>query len=126
MALRPEMSVMVGLATATVVFAVHSKALPSTADVRSLPAHQNDLDAAERTASWISAATVAGISLITGDMTVFIIGGSMVIAMAWWNRHSNMVIPELGKAVPQLPGETDMVSDQGMAADEDYNYTASE
>lgn len=122
MALKPEASVTVGIATATLVYAIHQKALPSIADARTVPPGNMDMQAAERTASWVAAGSVAGISLITGDMTVFIIGGAAVIALAWWHRHSDMVIPELSQAIPHFGGESDQVGPEEMAEAEDYGY----
>lgn len=126
MALAPEMSVMTGLATATVVFGIYSVALPNVADARTIPEFQPDMEASERTATWMAAAAVAGISLMTQDMTVFIIGGSMVIGLAWWHRHADMVIPQLSRAVPQFGGESEQVSEEGMQAGEMYDYGQSE
>jgi hypothetical protein len=91
MGLKPEVSLAVALATATVVYAVHQNATPNLADVRSLESNNLDIQRAERTASWVSAGVVAGISLLAKDATIFIIGGSMVIAMAWMTRHADQV-----------------------------------
>lgn len=126
MALKPEASLMVGLASATVAYGVFSAALPTAADVRSLPAGQKDVSSTERTAAWIAAASVAGIALMARDMTVFIIGGTAVIGLSWWYKHSNMVMPELGLAVPKMAAESQQVSEQGMAEGEMYDYGQSE
>lgn len=126
MALKPESSLLVGLASATVAYGVYNAALPTAADVRSLPAGQQDVQAAERTASWIAAASVAGIALMARDMTVFIIGGTAVIGLAWFYRHADMVLPEMGMAVPKFGGETEQVSEAGMAEGELYDYGQSE
>lgn len=98
--LKPEVSLPVGLATAAVVYGVYQAALPPVADVRTADRSHPDVQAAERTASWFSAAVVSGISLLAKDPTIFVIGSSAVIALAWWYRHSDQVIPELSKAVP--------------------------
>lgn len=89
MALKPEMSVMGGLSVAAIVFAIHSQATPSQADIQALPAGTPDIDRAERKATILSAGVVAGVSLIAGDPTIFVIGAGMTIAMALWTRHSN-------------------------------------
>lgn len=89
MALKPEASIMTGLAVGSVVFALHTQATPSQADIQALPAGTKDVDGAERKATIISAGVVAGISLLAKDPTVFIIGSAMVIGMAIWTRHSN-------------------------------------
>lgn len=126
MALKPEASLLVGLASATVAYGVFSAALPTAADIRTLPEGQKDVDSAERTAAWIAAATVAGIALMARDMTVFIIGGTSVIGLSWMYKHSNMVMPNLGLAVPKMAAETEQVSEEGMAQGEMYDYGQSE
>jgi Ni,Fe-hydrogenase I large subunit len=107
MALKPEFSLLTGLATATVVYGVYQNSLPAVADVRSLQANNNDLAKSERVASWTGAAVVAGVSLIAKDPTVFIIGGATLVAMAWMHRHANAVNPTSGTTQPQ---ETPRVS----------------
>jgi hypothetical protein len=109
MALPKEYSVMGGVATAALVYGVYSASMPSAADARSMKPN-DDLQKSERTASWIAAGTVAGVSLLAKDPTIFIIGGAMVVAMAWMHRHANAVIPNVGKAtlqaVPRVSQET--------------------
>jgi hypothetical protein len=97
MALRPEVSLPVGLATAAVVWVVYDHALPSIADARVGGHDDPHLWSTEKSASLISIAVVGGISLIAKDPTVFIIGGAMTIALSWWHRHANMVDPATGK-----------------------------
>lgn len=91
MGLKPEISLGIALATATVVYAVHQNATPTIADIRSLESNQQDIQKAERAATWTSAAIVAGISLLAKDATIFIVGGAMTIAMAWMTRHADQV-----------------------------------
>lgn len=98
MALKREVSLGVGLATAALVWGVYNSALPSIAEARVSAPSDNDLNAAERTATWTSAAVVAGVSLLAKDPTVFVLGGAMVVVLAWWHRHSNMVNPMTGLA----------------------------
>lgn len=103
---RPEVSLGVGLATAALVWGVYNTSLPSLAEARVTEQNDRDLSAAERTASWTAAAIVAGVSLISHDATVFVLGGSMVIALAWMHRHANMVHPEVGRATMPLQPDT--------------------
>lgn len=91
MALKPEASLMVSLATAAVVYAVYSNATPSVADVRSLDPGNRDVQKSERMATWTAAGVVAGISLLAKDATIFVIGGAMTVAMAWATRHADTV-----------------------------------
>lgn len=118
--LKPEVSIGVGLATAAVVYGVYTTALPSIADVRSLPSQTGDTVAAEKTAAWMSAAVVGAISLIAKDPTVFILGGSMVVALSWWYKHSNTVNPEFGMAVPKGDDLPEQFDESSMADAEDY------
>lgn len=112
--LKPESSLMVGLATATVVYGIYQAALPNLADVRSLDARNSDVESAERLASWTAAGVVAGIALLAQDMTVFIIGGAMVTGMAWWNRHANEITPLTGKPLSSM-SVSDLVPAQTQA-----------
>jgi len=89
MALKPEFSVMGGLAVGAIVFAIHSNATPSQADIQALPAGTPDIDRAERNATYLSVGIVAGVSLIAKDPTIFVMGAVMTTAMALWTRHSN-------------------------------------
>lgn len=91
MALKPEVSLGMALASLAVTGAIFSTALPSNADVRTLDSGNADIQKAERTATWMAAGAVGGISLLAKDPTILIVGWSGVIAMAWWYRHSDSV-----------------------------------
>jgi hypothetical protein len=96
--LKPEVSIPVALTTGAIVLAIHSKATPTIGDVRSLDPSNRDLDAAERQATIMSFGIVGGISLIAKDMNVFIVGGGIALAVAWWHRYSNAYNPTTGMA----------------------------
>jgi hypothetical protein len=123
MSLKPEISLGVGLATATVVYGIYMNALPPVVDLRTTPANNDDVASTEKAAAWTAAAVVGGISLIAKDATVFIIGGGMIIALSWWNKHANMVNPEFGVAVPKGSIEPEQFDDSTMAVAEDYDYS---
>lgn len=118
--LKPEASIGVGLATAAVVYGVYTTAVPSIADVRSLPQGTRDIEASERSAAWMSAAVVGAISLIAKDPTVFILGGSMVVALSWWYKHAETVNPEFSMAVPKGDDLPEQFDESSMAEAEDY------
>jgi hypothetical protein len=101
MALKPEFSIVGGLALAAIVFAIHSNATPSQADIQALPAGVPDIDRAEKNATIMSAGVVAGISLVARDPAIFIIGSAMAIGMAWWTRNSNWTESVGGKYLTQ-------------------------
>lgn len=107
MANTPQVSLGLGLACATLTYGIFQGAMPTQADVRSLDAHNDDIYASEKMAAWTAGAAVAGISLLAKDYTVFVIGGSMVIAMSWWYKHANNVDPASGRAQSAGPSVSD-------------------
>lgn len=98
--MKPEVSIMAGLATAGVVYGVYNNATPSVADIRVAPPHDQDIEAARKMAAWTAAAAVGGISLIAKDATIFIMGAAMIVALDWWHRHANEVDPRVSAATP--------------------------
>lgn len=98
MALKPEVSLGVGLATAAVVWSIYLNATPTVADVRVGPSQDENIESSRKMAAWTSAGVVGGISLVAKDPMIFILGGSMVVAVDWWYRHANAVDPDTGKA----------------------------
>jgi hypothetical protein len=117
MPLKPEASLGVGLATAGLVFAIHSQATPSIADIRVGQPNDDHIYGSEKAATWMSVGVVAAISLVAKDPTIFIIGGAATVAMAWWTRHGNVLNPLTNSVssegmvqrldlVPQPPEET--------------------
>lgn len=94
---KPEITIMVGLAAAGIVWAIHQNLTPALVDVRVQPPGDMDVESARRAATWTSLLAVAGISAVAKDPGVFIIGGPMVIAADWLTRHANAVNPATGK-----------------------------
>jgi hypothetical protein len=68
------------------------------ADIRVAAPNDEHIDGAERAASWLGVAVVAGISLLTKEPMIFIIGGATVVGIAWWTRYGNAVNPLTGMA----------------------------
>lgn len=100
MALKPEASIMTGLAVAALVGAIYSKALPTMADLRVGAPGDTDANASRTTAAWSSAGAVAAVSLIAKDRTVFVLGAAMIVAVDWWTRHSNEHNPAMSQFMP--------------------------
>lgn len=105
MALKPEASVMSGLAVAGLVYGIHANFTPSVADMQGLPAGNKDVDRAERQATWLSVGVVSGVSLLAKDPTIFVIGSAMTVAMAFMTR--NAVWTETKSSIMDLvPGQS--------------------
>jgi hypothetical protein len=96
--LKPEISLPVAAAVATLVYGIYTQATPTIADIRVAKPGDANIESARKGAAWAAAGSVAAISLITKDPTVFTVGGAMVILMDWWTRHANEVDPATGKA----------------------------
>lgn len=123
MALKPDASIMVALATGTLVYAIYQGAVPPTADVRTAEAYNGDIEAAERGAAWTSAAAVAGISLVSKDPNPFILGGAMIIVLSWTKRHADAVNPLTGRATGDGLNMSDLVPGSSQEeAPQDYGY----
>lgn len=99
MALDRKTSVAVGLGAMGLVWGVYGQVCPKVADLRVGTPNDADATSAEKAARWTSGALVVGISLITRDATVFIMGGVAVVAFSWLHRHANAVNPTMGSAV---------------------------
>lgn len=122
--MKAEASLGMGLATGVVVFAIYSHAMPSMVDHRVGDANDPDAGSSERTARWLSAGTVAAISLIAKDPTVFVIGGAMVCALSLWHRFNNMHDPVSGSitAPNGAMGGAPMVAVDTADADAGFGY----
>ena len=105
MALKPEVSIGTGLAVAAIVYAIHSNFTPSLADMQGLPSGNQDVDAAERKATWLSAGVVSGVSLLAKDPTIFVIGSAMTVALAFFSRHATWTESKAGPMVG-APGQS--------------------
>jgi hypothetical protein len=109
MGLKPDVSLMAALATGAVVWGIYNNALPSMPDVRVGRPDDPHVDGSRKAATWTAAATVAGISLIAKDPTIFIVGGAMTIAADWWYRHANAHNPMVSHVTPS--GDTTALQD---------------
>lgn len=97
MALRPEVSLPVALATGTIVYSIYSQGLPSRADVAVGKPGDETIEQVRKQNAWMAAAAVSGVSLIARDPTVFIIGGAMLVGIDWMTRYANFRNPLSGR-----------------------------
>lgn len=123
MALKPEVSIGMGVAVAALVYGVYSNITPGMADIRAAQPGNGDVEGTRKQAAWMSAAVVSGVSLIAKDPTVFVIGGSMVIMLDWFTRHANEVDPRTGRAAV-MPETDDGMADMGDSDDQAAAYAS--
>lgn len=117
---KPEVSLGLGLATGAVVYGTYQHFVPNQADVRVGKPGDETLEKARKQAAWFSAAIVGGISLIAKDPTIFIIGGSMVVALDWATRSNNWTNPlsgriELNPFTVERPGAAAAAPEQNVS-----------
>jgi len=121
MSRRPEVSLGMGLATATIVYTIYNRGLPSHTDIRAGKPGDETLEATRKQNAWMAAATVGGISLIAKDPTVFIFGGLSVVALDWLTRVNNWTNPLTG-TVMENPFSTSAPSEAPMDSADNYDY----
>jgi hypothetical protein len=117
-ALERKTSVAVGLGAIALVYGVYDTVMPTVADVRTADPGNRDAAAAEKAARWTAGGLVVGISLVTRDATVFIMGAIGVIAFSWLYRHANQSNPMLGGV--SLPSSRNLVHAADYAPDAGY------
>lgn len=102
--LKPDGSVTLGIATGIFVTVVYDRNLPSTAVMHATDAGDINIDAGRKKAAWTTAAVVSGITLLTRDVNVFVLGAVVIFALDMHTRHANASNPATGELVSQAPG----------------------
>jgi hypothetical protein len=97
--LKPEGSLMAGLATAAMVYGTYTFSLPNGAAMHATDPQDLNIEAGRRKAAIQSAAVVGVVSLLAKDKTIFVLGGLMLIALDWHARIANAASPQTGKVV---------------------------
>jgi hypothetical protein len=103
--LEPQGSVVSGIATAILVYAIYDQALPDAATMHATDANDINIEAGRKKATWTSAGILAAITLLTKDVNIFILGGVTLFALDFHARHANASNPQTGN----------LVADQGYA-----------
>lgn len=94
--LKPDTSVMVGLANGGIIAAIYSGALPSVASIRTADPQDRDIEGARKMAAWTSASVLGFMYLLTRDRNSFLIGGLVLGAVDFLVKHSNGMDPMTG------------------------------
>lgn len=97
--MKPEQSVIASLATMGVVVAIWAQSTPNTATMQATNVGDVNIAASRRKALLTSMAAVFGLTLITHDSNIFILGGATVIALDLHARLANAQSPDTGKFV---------------------------
>ena len=97
--LKPEGSIMAGIATAALVVGVYSLNVGTTAQAAATPANDGNLQSARKKASIEAAVAVSAVSLLTKDVTIFILGGGVLALYDWHVRHAIAADHQTGQLV---------------------------
>lgn len=128
MAEKGSDALITGLATAAVVYGIYQVHLPTVAGARASAPDNQHLEASRKSSTWTAAAVVAGAALLgkagvgTGfASTVFIVGGTVVIALDFAHRLANKTDNASGKIIqPAGAPSTASPADAGTAATGTY------
>ena len=102
--LKPEGSIVAGLATGIMVYAVYDRSLPNAATMHATDAGDINIEAARKKAAWTSAGVLSVVTLLTRDVNVFVLGAVVLFALDMHTRHANMSNPDTGDLVSPAPG----------------------
>lgn len=100
--LRPENSIVAGVAVMAMVYTDYQLNLGQTSQVHATDANHPILETSRKKAGYSAIILVAGIGLIAKDANIIILGGASIIAMELLYRHSIMASPSTG--MMQAPG----------------------
>lgn len=102
--LKPENSIIAGLAVMGSVYAIYQLNIGTTVQVQMTDANHPATETARKKAGYQSALLVASVGLIARDANIIILGSASIIAMEMSYRHAIMAHPETG--VMQPPTES--------------------
>lgn len=125
--LKPEGSMMAGIATGALVYGIYNMNMGNLATIHATPAGDGNARAARKKAAIESVAAVAAISLLARDANIFILGGGITILLDWHARHAVESHPDTGQLADNsgyVPAEQSVpAADQAPAEDGDvYAY----
>lgn len=95
--LKPEGSIMAGLATVGTVFAIYQLNIGSVSEATATDANHPVLASSRKKAGYTALGVVAALTLITKDANIGTLGGATIIAMELSYRTGIMSNPLTGK-----------------------------
>jgi hypothetical protein len=99
--LKPDGSIIIGLATGITVYAVYDRSLPNAAQMHATDPGDVNIEAGRKKATMTSAAVLGVVTLLTKDVNVFILGAVVLFALDMHARHANASNNVTGDLVTQ-------------------------
>lgn len=114
--LKPDASVMASAATVGLVYGVYQLNAGSVMSAQATDANHPILETSRKKAGYTALVLVAGLTLLTKDANIGILGSGTIIAMEISYRHAIMAHPVSGDLIPPghsayEPVTADMVPD---------------
>lgn len=100
--LKPEGSIVAGLATMGLVYGIYQTNLGPVAVSHATPANDQVLISERRKSGYTALVAVAAVGLLAKDPTIIILGGATIMAMEIHYRHAIMSNPQTGQV--EVPG----------------------
>lgn len=124
--LKPDASVAAGAATIGAVVGIYQLNIGTVATAHLSDANMPAAETSRKKAGYTALVLVSGLTLITKDANVAILGGATIIAMELSYRHAIMAHPLTGKLTPPdsssyQPVDASMVPDYPPIEDTDYS-----
>lgn len=119
--LKPDTSVLLGIANGAIVMAIYNGAVPSIASVRASEHGDKDIEASRKQAAWTSASVLGFMFLLTRDRNSFLIGGLVLAGTDIMVKHANGWNPMAGMLQADT-GETAHLDDDSAAIYPMANY----
>lgn len=94
---KPADSMTIALATAVGVLAVYGMKIGPVADVHASESGDISINSSIRKAGWESILLVAGMTLLSRDLNVAILGGAAIIAEHVLYLHADLASPATGR-----------------------------
>lgn len=95
--LSAENSIVVALAATALIVGLYAAKIGPVADVHATDANDGNMRAALKKSGWESVLLIAGVTLLSGDLNVAILGGAAVIAEEMTYRHALISNPSTGQ-----------------------------
>lgn len=103
MPIKPDAEITISLATAAMAYGTYQFFLPPVADIRSLEPGNKDIQAAERTAAWVSVGFVSLVAVLAKSPAVFILGNGTIVATSLATKHADQVSNVSKRASAMVP-----------------------
>lgn len=98
--LKPEGSIVAGIATAGSVWAIYQMNVGNVSSAHMTDANHGSLESSRKKAGYMAFVFVSGITLVTRDANVGLLGFASIVAMEINYRHAIMSNPNNGEMQP--------------------------